>query len=113
MHLLVFSSDIDLQKGDKIKKDKIGAAKFFQRAADQGRVEGIVYLGKGYCTDIGLPWDFAKALELFKQAADRDDIEDVCEYAYMLIYALGVNRDWVQATALYKRAADGGHGLAQ
>jgi TPR repeat protein len=77
------------------------------------RVEGIVYLGKGYCTGIGLPWDFAKALELFKQAADRDDIEDLCEYAYMPIYALEVNRDWVQATALYKRAADGGHGLAQ
>ena len=59
--------------GVAVTDNRIEAAKWFRRAADQGHIGGQVYLGLSYATGLGVPKDNSRAYMWLSLAAARGD----------------------------------------
>ena len=55
--------------------DKKEAAKWYQRAAEQGQKDAQFYLGKMYESGEGLSQDFDQAKKWYQKAADNGDMD--------------------------------------
>ena len=59
------------EKGDFVNQDKRKAVELFQRAADLGNSQGMVYLGRHFETGFDdIKPDLRRAVELCQRAAD-------------------------------------------
>ena len=102
------------------RNDFATAARWYQKAADQGDQEAAYNLGYLYHEGLGVPRDYAKANALFLRAAQlaRYDKQrrgykatDMLGNSYR--DALGVERDLVEAYKWYLLAAVQGHPAAR
>ncbi|CAK0750683.1 conserved hypothetical protein [uncultured Gammaproteobacteria bacterium] len=89
------------------------AAKWFQKAADQGEPLGFVGLGQLHRSGRGLPQDPAKAAEWFRKAAERGNPQGQTALGQLYRSGQGVPRDFQQAMNYFRQAADQKHPPAQ
>jgi S1-C subfamily serine protease len=84
------------------------AYKEWDAAARRGDAEAQYGLGLLFEFGLGLPQDFAKAVEWYSRAAARNQIDAQYALGYAYEYGRGVTRNYHEAAHWYKRAADAG-----
>jgi hypothetical protein len=83
------------------------AAKWYQRAADQGDPDGLTSIGVYYQNGAGgLPQDQAKARALYEQAAAKDWAPAMTDLGAIYAEGKGVPKDMKAALTWYRKAAD-------
>jgi TPR repeat protein len=83
------------------------AAKWYQRAADQGDPDGLTSIGLYYQNgEGGLPKDTAKARALYEQAAAKDWAPAMTNLGDFYATGNGVPADMKAALTWYRKAAD-------
>ena len=92
--------------------DPAYAAKWLQRAADDGDAPSLVALGEALRAGAGVRRNPKKAAEYFRRAADAGNIEGRTWYALCLLEGNGVRRDVPRALDLLSQAADAGNAKA-
>lgn len=93
-------------------QDYAGARDIWAPLAEQGSATAQRYLGILYENGLGVPRDFARAIQLYRQAADQDDADAELRLgeAYLMAFDMGVDFPHVpeKGIALMEKAA--GHG---
>lgn len=86
------------------------AMKWCRKSADQGNMRAVVNLAGIYRRGLGVPRDYAKAMELYKKAAPADPL---AEYSVGMMHyrGQGVKEDPAEAVKWFDKAA--GRGLPQ
>ena len=97
----------------EVEKDPEGAAKLFERSANQDFAPATLNLARLYVSGLGVERDQAKAAVLFATAADDGDPEAQFELAKLYLNGRGVDRDAKKAEELLSAAAKQGHELSQ
>lgn len=54
------------------------ALQWYQKAADQGSMDGLRRMGKLYCNEDAAEWDLSEAVAIFNRAIDLGDTESLC-----------------------------------
>jgi TPR repeat protein len=62
--------------GEGVPQDKAEAAKWLQKAAEQGYAEAQLSLGKLYASGEGVPRDQEEANKWLQKAAEQGDVND-------------------------------------
>lgn len=88
-----------LEGDDEIKSDPVRARTLLEQAARGGVPDALFRLGKIYHDALGLPRDYAKALEYYTAAARLGVSEAQHNIGAMLVSARGVKRDYVEGLA--------------
>lgn len=92
----------------------VEAAKWYEKAADNGHGEAAFYLGNLYAAgSIDLKQDYKLALKWYREADSLGNIDALNNLGYLHDEGLGVRRDRVKARDYYTRAAEAGHAGAQ
>ncbi len=89
------------------------AAKWYNRAAEQGNEKANDYLKWMYEGGKGYIFDFKRIREIHKQAAKEKDAIAQYHLGWIYEYGAGVLRDGVKAVEWYTKAAEQGHKIAQ
>ena len=90
------------------------AVEWFQKAAEQGHVQGQFSVGFMYQTgENGIEKNLEKAAEWYRKAAENGHLNALANLGSMYQFGLGVERNEAQAAELYKTAAENGAPLAQ
>lgn len=99
--------------GGPVQKDAAEAAKWYQRAADQGLAAAQNNLGLMYAQGRGVPRDVARAARLWLAAAEKD--HTIAQFNLGLAYfrGEGVAKDQDQAAGWFRRAGELGLAAAQ
>jgi len=81
-------------------KDPTTAAKWFQKAADQGHAGAQFMLGMAYKSGKGVPKDVSGAAKYFALAAKQKDRHAQLALGFLYFDGLGVPQDYIQAYVL-------------
>jgi TPR repeat protein len=73
--------------GQGAPQDYAEAAKWFRRAADQGRADAKSLLGTAYINGEGVPQDYATTMHWYRKAADQGQAD--AQYNLGIIYFKG------------------------
>ena len=85
------------------------ALELFQKAANQGKISALSYIGKMYKKGQGVSRNYATAIQYIKIAAEQGDAVGQYLLGTMYQYAFGVPRNYVAALEWYKSAAELNH----
>ncbi|MBF0352500.1 MAG: sel1 repeat family protein [SAR324 cluster bacterium] len=99
--------------GKKSYKDYTQAAKWYQRAAEKGVVEGQKKLGYLYLNGLGVPRESETAFKWYQLAAQAGDPEAQNSLGVLYQYGNGVTLNYPQALFWYIKATDQGNPDAQ
>ena len=83
--------------GDGVEEDKIEAAKWYKKAADQKFPRAQYKLGELYRTGKGVSKDLAKALSLYKLASSGENRDAQFSLAYMYMSGTVVEKNLLLA----------------
>lgn len=89
--------------------DYAEAAKWFQKAADQGIAEAQFNLGAMCYNGFGVPQDYAEAMKWFQKAADQGNAQAQNSLGVMYKNGYGVPKNYAKAKQWYRKAADQGY----
>ncbi len=92
--------------GRGVPRDPQGAAKLFERAANQGLVPAQYRLANIYETGIGASKDLALAKSWFEKAADRGNAKAMHNVGVYLAQGIQGKPDYATAVTWFKKAAD-------
>jgi uncharacterized protein len=100
-------------RGEGVSQDRVEAAKWFRRAAEQGLADGETSLGRMYTSGSGVAQDYALAVHWFRKAADQSNAtgQNLLGEAYH--DGRGVPQDFEEAVRWYRRAAEQGSARGQ
>ena len=98
------------QSGEIVKENFVEAARWFQKAADQGLAEAKYHLGRLYSDDRGVNRDEKKSLELLKESAEEGfaDAQNMIGSFYLNGWN-GSVKDGSLAVLWFEKAARQGH----
>ncbi|HTC25575.1 tetratricopeptide repeat protein [Dyella sp.] len=98
-----------------VPKDPAQATVWYQKAANQGDVEGECFVGERYVQGYGgLPHDVSQGLTLMEKAADHGNANCAEQIGELYRNGLfGAPKNPVQAVAWYRRGAEMGNTLAE
>ena len=99
--------------GDGLEQDFKEAAKWYQKAADQGDADAQYNLGLMYDNGQGVGQDFKEAAKWYQKAADQGDAYPQFHLGWMYANGQGVEQDFKEAFKWYQKAADQGVAMAQ
>lgn len=85
----------------------------YQKAADMGDPEAMVYLGHLYDWGRGVRQDDREALKWYRKAADLGDADGQVWLGGMYSKGQGVPQNLAEAAAFYRKAADQNHAMGQ
>lgn len=88
----------------ELERKEFEAFRWFSKAAGQGNVEAMFYLGECYCNGKGVDEDYKKAFEWFAKAAEQDYEEAMTELAFFYERGAGVEKDLDAAAEWYDKA---------
>jgi hypothetical protein len=96
-----------------VKRDYAEAARWLQKAAEQGNSAAQVFLGAAYLKGEGVKKDYSMAVMWFQKSADQGN--GLAEYHLAVCYndGKGVNRDPVEAVKWFRKSAEHGFPAAR
>jgi TPR repeat protein len=94
--------------GAGVPADKVQAAVWYRKAAEQGDPSAQSYLAYDYQAGEGVPKDLAQAAFWYRKAAEQDDAGSQNNLGSMYTNGIGVQQDFAQAVFWYRKAADQG-----
>ncbi len=100
-------------EGAGTPRDRIKAAKWYAKAAEQGLAQSQHNLAVSYYTGIGVSQDYAMAAAWYRKAAEQGDSRAQNNLGYMYDTGRGVELDPEQAVNWYLLAAAAGNVNAQ
>src|ERR1019366_5236225 len=100
-------------EGDSVIQDFVKAARWYQKAADQGHALAQFNLGHQYRCGLGVPRDPAEAVKWYRKAADQGCADAQVNLGLAYSTGQGVPQDYVQALKWYRDAANQGDSAAQ
>jgi TPR repeat protein len=89
------------------------AAKWYQKAAEQGNVAAEYELGVIYTNGEGVAQDYAEAVRWYRKAANQGLGDAQYELGNAYVTGRGVTQDFAEAAKSYRQAAEAGHTDAQ
>jgi hypothetical protein len=105
--------DIYLNGREGIPIDYKESAKWFQKAAAQGRVDALAYLGLIYeHGGTGVPLDIGRAVKFYREAAEKNDALGQMSLGRMYQDGSGVDMDLVEAYKWFYLANRNGEKIA-
>lgn len=97
---------------DHAEADLPRMAALFKQAADSGHIVGLINYGLALETGMGVPTDYAAAMDYYRRAADAGYAVGAYNLALMLANGRGVTQDHAGAARWYQVAVDGGDSSA-
>ena len=94
-------------------QDSIEAARWLQKAAEQGEITAFMMLGRMHADGEGVPQDYAVAAELYSQSAGMGEPMSQYSLALMYIEGQGVPVDSTIAVKWLRKSAERGFASAQ
>lgn len=85
-----------------------GAVPLFERAAAAGSAIAAEWLGHAYWDGLGVPQDYAMAVEQYRAAADLGSVDALLAIGFAYQLGLGVEQDIAAAGHSYRLAIDAG-----
>lgn len=101
------------EHGRGTAKDPAQAAKWYQKAADQGDTVAQGHLGRLYRLGAGVPRDATQAAKWSIKAATQGNAAAQANLGYMSLEGLGLPADAAAAGGWFKRAAEQGDASAE
>ena len=101
------------QEGWGVQKDLIEAAKWFRKAADQGKAGAQSSLGSCYTNGTGVEKNDVEAVKWYRKAADQGEVGAQYNLGASYYTGIGVEKDMVEAAKWFHKAADQGNATAQ
>jgi TPR repeat protein len=95
-------------KGDELPQNRAEAAKWYQKGVDRKDPLAMVRLASMLVSGVGVPQDYAQAIQLC-QAAAKDYAPARFCVGYFFQHGLGVKQDLTEAAKWYEKSAAGGH----
>lgn len=89
------------------------AAKWYQRAAEQGYARGQCNLGFMYEYGQGVEQSYEKAVEWYRKAAEQGNARGQCHLGVMYEYGQGVEQSYEKAVEWYRKSAEQGEACGQ
>jgi uncharacterized protein len=100
--------------GNKVKRSRLEAAKWYRLAMDQGNVEAQLRLARlVHQGGDGLKQDFIMAAQLYREAAELGNAEAQNWLGYCFQHGIGVEANDQSAFEWYRQSADAGFAPAQ
>jgi len=100
--------------GNKVKRSRLEAAKWYRLAMDQGNVEAQYRLARlVHQGGDGLKQDLIMAAQLYQEAAELGNVEAQNWLGYCFQHGIGVETNDLRAFEWYRSSADAGFALAQ
>ena len=99
--------------GDGLEQDFKEAAKWYQKAANQGDAYPQFHLGWMYANGQGVEQDFKEAFKWYQKAADQGVAMAQSNLGAMYDRGEGVEQDFKEAAKWYQKAADQGDANGQ
>jgi uncharacterized protein len=96
-----------------LKRDKKEAARWYQKAADQGHPLGQWNLAFMYVKGEGVPVDYTRARHLFRKAAENGFVNAQYDLGMMILQGMGGDQDRKEAKKWFHMAADQGYKEAE
>ena len=100
-------------RGDGVSQDRVEAAKWFRRAAEQNYAEAETSLGRMYTSGSGVAQDYTLAVHWFRKAADQNNPTGQNSLGEAYHDGRGVPQDFEEAVRWYRRAAEQGSARGQ
>ena len=104
---------LEYRYGIGVERSEEMAADFFHRAAQQGHVLAMTYMGSIYAQGNGVAGDPVRAADWNRQAADKGNPVAATELANAHLSGTGVEVDYDRAIVLYQSASEQGYPPAQ
>jgi uncharacterized protein len=102
------------EAGNKVKRSRLEAAKWYRLAMEQGNVEAQLRLARlVHQGGDGLKQDFIMAAQLYREAAELGNAEAQNWLGYCFQHGIGVEANDQSAFEWYRRSADAGFAAAQ
>jgi uncharacterized protein len=102
------------ETGNKVKRSRLEAAKWYRLAMEQGNVEAQVRLARlVHQGGDGLKQDFIMAAQLYREAAELGNAEAQNWLGYCFQHGIGVEANDQSAFEWYHQSADAGFAAAQ
>lgn len=102
-----------LRGEDKLPRDFVQAAAWFQKAADRGLPYAQHNLAGVYFYGNGLPQNYQEALKWYRKAADAGFAPSQSFLGWMYLNGKGVEANYQEALKWYRKSADQGDMEAQ
>jgi TPR repeat protein len=103
-----------LTAGDlEVTDNYVEAARWFNKAAEQGKAEAQFSLGLMHYHGQGIPQDFAEAVRCFRLAAEQGQRDSQYSLGVMYRDGVGVLQDYTEAVRYFRMAAELWHEGAQ
>ncbi|MCL2243176.1 MAG: hypothetical protein FWC03_01755 [Treponema sp.] len=99
--------------GEGVEKDLAQAAKWYEKAANQGFALGQYYLGYCYYTGEGVEQDFTQAAQWYIKAAEQGNAKAQQKLSVCYFSGEGVAQDFSKAYDWCKKSAEQGRAYAQ
>jgi hypothetical protein len=99
--------------GDGVPKSQVTAARWLQRAADQGHADAQSDVGQLYHYGVERPIDYHEAVAWYRRAAAQGNARGQNSLGIMYRAGLGVRYDDAEAVVWFERAAAQGNADAQ
>jgi len=96
------------ENGDELPQNRAEAAKWYRKGVDRKDPLAMVRLASLLVNGVGVPQDYAQALQLCQAAAKEYSPARFC-VGYFLQHGLGVKQDAAEAAKWYEKSAAGGH----
>ena len=94
-------------------KDFAGAAKVFQKLAEQGNPKGQYRIAYLYERGEGVRQSYAEAVRWYRKAADQGHAKAQNHLGVMYEDAIGVKESWAEAVRWYRKSAEQGEAEGQ
>lgn len=104
-----FEDGVRLYKAE----DFAGAAKFFQKLADQGHPSAQLQIGYQYQHGEGVRQNYDEAVRWYRKSADQGNAIAQANLGKMYEDAIGVREDWSEAVRWYRKSAEQGYAEGQ
>ncbi|KAF8940943.1 hypothetical protein BGZ47_007561 [Haplosporangium gracile] len=93
------------QEGDGIEQDYQAAMSLFLKAAEQGNIKGLRWVGYMYAEGLGVLQDFTMASKLYRRAAEHGDSTAQLNLGKLYDNGEGVQQDFAKAMEWFVKAA--------
>jgi len=91
-----------------VPRNAAAAARYYQKAAEQGHVQASLDLGSMYAEGRGVPQDAVRAEQWFQKAADQGGVQAQYPVGEMYEKGRGVPQDYAKAAQWYQKVAGQG-----
>ena len=99
--------------GDGVSKDPAEAAKWYQKAAEQGDMRSQSALGDAYAKGLGVELNYSEAVRWWRMAAGQGDVKSQMSLGNAYAKGIGVRKDPASAMQMFSKAAEKGDAGAQ